>query len=195
MTRGVWKLIKNCLEQATFYRFSISWTRILPNGEITSKNQKGIDYYNMVIDKLLANGIEPMVTMLHYDLPETFVLYGGFTNILLVKYFLDYAKLLFETFGDRVKTWITFNEPYDYCIPGYGAGNYPPMGKASGEADYICMDTTLKAHAETYRLYKTHYAEKQKGKVGITLSSRFYFSKTNNISHVERAMQFSVSRY
>lgn len=149
----------------------------------------------MVIDKLLANGIEPMVTMLHYDLPETLVLYGGFTNILLVKYFLDYANLLFETFGDRVKTWITFNEPYDYCIPGYGAGNYPPMGKASGEADYICMDTTLKAHAETYRLYKTHYAEKQKGKVGITLSSRFYFSKTNNISHVERAMQFSVSRY
>ncbi|XP_073829952.1 myrosinase 1-like [Musca autumnalis] len=175
-----------------FYRFSISWSRILPDGLITSKNQKGIDYYNMVIDKLLANGIEPMVTMFHYDLPESLNLYGGFTNQLLIKYFLDYAQLLFDSFGDRVKVWITFNEPFDYCMPGYGEGNYPPMGKDSGIADYLCMDTTLKAHAETYRLYKGHYFEKQKGKIGITISSRFYYSKTNNTTLIDRAMQYSL---
>lgn len=147
----------------------------------------------MVIDKLLANGIEPMVTMFHYDLPEALNLYGGFTNLLLIKYFLDYAKILFENFGDRVKLWITFNEPYDYCMPGYGEGNFPPMGKDSGIADYLCMDTTLKAHAETYRLYKRDYFEKQRGKIGITISSRFYFSKTNNTTLIDRAMQYSVS--
>uniref|UniRef100_A0A1I8Q5D8 Myrosinase 1 n=1 Tax=Stomoxys calcitrans TaxID=35570 RepID=A0A1I8Q5D8_STOCA len=178
--------------KVNYYRFSISWSRILPDGSITSKNQKGIDYYNMIIDKLLENGIEPMVTMVHYDLPEALNLYGGFTNILLVKYFRDYANLLFESFGDRVKVWITFNEPYDYCIPGYGAGNYPPMGEDSGVADYLCMDTTLKAHAATYRLYREKYFEKQKGKIGITISSRFYFSKSNNTALVDRAMQYSL---
>lgn len=147
----------------------------------------------MIIDKLLANGIEPVVTMFHYDLPETLNLYGGFTNILLVKYFTNYAKLLFETYGDRVKIWMTFNEPYDYCIPGYGDGNYPPMGHEHGVADYLCMDTTLKAHAAVYRLYREKFFEKQKGKIGITLSSRFYFNKKNNATLVDRGMQYAVS--
>lgn len=147
----------------------------------------------MVIDKLLANGIEPMVTMFHYDLPETLNLYGGFTNQILSKYFANYAKLLFELYGDRVKLWITFNEPYDYCIPGYGDGNYPPMGQDHGVADYMCMDTTLKAHAKVYRLYKKEFYEKQKGKVGITLSTRFYFSKNKDSAIIDRAMQYSVS--
>ncbi|XP_065364707.1 myrosinase 1-like [Calliphora vicina] len=175
-----------------FYRFSISWSRILPNADISSKNQKGIDYYNMIINKLLENGIEPVVTMFHYDLPESLNLYGGFTNLELIKYFTNYAKLLFETYGDRVKVWITFNEPYDYCIPGYGDGNYPPMGHDHGVADYLCMDTTLKAHAEVYRLYRQNFFEKQKGKIGMTLSTRFYFSKTNNSSIIDRAMQYSL---
>lgn len=146
----------------------------------------------MVINKLLENGIEPMVTIYHYDLPEIFNLYGGFTNILMVKYFASYARLLFQTFGDRVKVWITFNEPYDYCMPGYGDGNYPPMGQDHGVADYICMDTTLKAHAEIYRLYRREFYEKQRGKIGLSLNTRYYFSKTNNSTIIERALQYSV---
>ena len=105
----------------------------------------------------------------------------------------NYAKLLFETYGDRVKIWMTFNEPYDYCIPGYGDGNYPPMGHEHGVADYLCMDTTLKAHAAVYRLYKEKFFENQKGKIGITLSSRFYFNKKNNATLVDRGMQYAVS--
>ncbi|KAL9881333.1 myrosinase 1-like [Glossina fuscipes] len=175
-----------------FYRFSISWSRILPNGDITSRNQKGIDYYNTVIDKLLDNGIEPLVTMFHYDLPEALNLYGGFTNYLFIDYFVAYARLLFESFGDRVKHWITFNEPFDYCIPGYGDGNYPPLGQDSGVADYLCMDNTLKAHAKTYQLYKMEFKDKQNGKIGITISSRYYFSKTNNATIIDRAMQYGL---
>lgn len=98
--------------QMDFYRFSIAWPRILPTGDITDVNEKGIEYYRKVIDKLLENNILPLVTMYHNDLPQRLQLLGGFTNDIIIKYFEDYARLLFERFGDRVKYWITFNEPF-----------------------------------------------------------------------------------
>ena len=90
----------------------------MPNADVSSKNQKGIDYYNMIINKLLENNIQPMVTMYHYDMPEELNNIGGLTNQLFILYFQFYAETLFENFGDRVKYWITFNEPSDYCVPG-----------------------------------------------------------------------------
>lgn len=178
--------------QVDFYRFSISWSRILPTGEVNVRNQAGIDYYNKIINSLLANNIQPLVTMYHYDLPEALNLFGGFTNQLLIRYFRDYSRVLFESFGDRVKHWITFNEPFEYCIHGYGEGNYPPMGQASGVADYLCMDNSLKTHAVIYRFYEQKYKAKQKGSIGITLSSRFYYTKPHNDSLIDRAMQYDV---
>ncbi|XP_053952402.1 myrosinase 1-like [Anastrepha ludens] len=176
-----------------FYRFSISWSRLLPKTDTTEKNQKAIDYYNMVIDKLLENNIEPMVTMFHYDMPDGLMKFGGFTNDIVIKYFRFYADILFETFGDRVKKWITFNEPFDYCLPGYGSAYFPPMIHAPGVADYICMDNLLKAHASAYRLYKAKYFHSQRGKVGITISSRFYYPKTNDAEDVvDRGLQYSL---
>lgn len=86
-----------------FYRFSISWSRILPNGDLSSINGAGIKYYNNLIDKLLESGIEPMVTMYHYDLPLALAKFGGLTNPILIEYFVEYADLLFSLFGDRVR--------------------------------------------------------------------------------------------
>lgn len=101
--------------QMDSYRFSISWARVLPKGDIANVNEEGIEYYNKLIDSLLEHNIEPMVTMYHYDLPLRLQQIGGFSNALIVDYFEAYAKLLFERFGNRVRYWITFNEPYIIC--------------------------------------------------------------------------------
>ncbi len=91
------------------YRFSIAWTRILPKGtgEI---NQKGIDYYNDLIDECLKYGIEPIVTMFHFDMPAALDERGSWGNPDSVQWFVDFARVLFENFGDRVKYWLTINE-------------------------------------------------------------------------------------
>lgn len=120
-----------------FYRFSIAWPRILPNGDISNVNEKGIDYYNKIIDNLLKHNIQPMVTMYHGDLPQRLQLFGGFTNSIIVEYFTDYARLLFERFGDRVKYWVTFNEPDIFCH-GYAISEEAPGTDLHGIGDYLC---------------------------------------------------------
>lgn len=92
--------------QMQFYRFSISWTRILPEGDLKVINDAGIDYYNRLIDNLLENGIEPIVTMFHHDLPQAFAPFGGLTNSIFIKHFVAYADLLFKLYGDRVRVQI-----------------------------------------------------------------------------------------
>lgn len=88
--------------QMDFYRFSIGWSRVLPDGDISSANEAGINYYNKLIDRLLENGIQPMVTMYHYDMPQNLQTFGGLTNQIFISYFEAYANLLFSWFGDRV---------------------------------------------------------------------------------------------
>ena len=91
------------------YRFSIAWTRILPNGD-GEVNQAGIDHYNDVINTCLEYNIEPLVTMFHFDMPAALDHRGSWSNPDSVKWFENYAKVLFENFGDRVKYWLTINE-------------------------------------------------------------------------------------
>ncbi len=99
------KLGVNC------YRFSIAWTRLLPNGT-GEVNQKGIEHYAQFIDDLLENGIEPCVTLFHWDMPQTLQEKGGFNNPDFPKWFSEYANLVFQSYGKKVKKFITFNEPY-----------------------------------------------------------------------------------
>lgn len=177
-----------------YYRFSISWSRVLPDGDVANVNEKGVEYYNKLINRLLESGIEPMVTMYHYDLPDALHKFGGLTNPIFIDNFVDYAKLLFERFGDRVKTWITFNEPFEFCNQGYGQGTLAPVIKANGIGEYLCADHTLKAHASVYHMYDKHYRHLYNGKVGITLNSLFFYSEKNDHDVVDRALQFKVNK-
>lgn len=93
------------------YRFSIAWTRIYPNGDDETVNEKGVAFYNVLIDELIKNDIEPIVTLYHFDLPDHLAKsIGGWTSKKIIPLFARYAKTCFERFGDRVKRWISINE-------------------------------------------------------------------------------------
>ncbi|WP_208586789.1 GH1 family beta-glucosidase [Gracilibacillus suaedae] len=95
------------------YRFSVAWPRIFPNGT-GEVNQEGLDYYHRLVDKLLENGIEPMCTLYHWDLPQALQDNGGWGNRDTIDAFVDYAELMFKEFSGKIKKWLTLNEPW--CI-------------------------------------------------------------------------------
>ncbi|XP_059652678.1 raucaffricine-O-beta-D-glucosidase-like isoform X2 [Cornus florida] len=177
------------------YRFSISWSRVLPTGSLSGGvNKEGIDYYNNLIDELLANGIKPFVTLFHWDLPQALEdEYGGFLSGRIVSDFCNYAELCFWEFGDRVKHWITLNQPWTYSVYGYADGSLAPgRGSSSpepirslnqqqncsygdpGREPYIVAHNQLLAHATAFNLYKEKFKASQKGMIGISLFSHWY---------------------
>jgi beta-glucosidase len=107
------------------FRFSISWSRILPNG--TGKiNQPGIDYYNQVIDYCIAQGVEPWVTIYHWDLPQALEVKGGWTNRDIIEWFTEYTTICAKYFGQKVKYWMIMNEPSVFSGAGYFFGIHAP---------------------------------------------------------------------
>jgi beta-glucosidase len=116
------------------FRFSLSWPRLMPNG-MNPVNQAGIDHYNRVIDFLLECGIDPWVTLYHWDLPHALELKGGWTNRDSVSWFADYAGVCARSFGDRVSNWMVMNEPSVFTGAGYFLGIHAP-GKR-GIANYL----------------------------------------------------------
>ena len=113
------------------YRFSIAWTRILPDGT-GRKSQEGIDFYHHVIDTCRKYHVEPLVTLYHYDLPESIYEAGGWENRNIVEQFVEYARICFEEYGQKVNYWVTINEPNYETLCCYGFGNYPPNVKDLG---------------------------------------------------------------
>lgn len=107
---------------------------------------------------------------------------GGFTNPIIVKYFEFYAKVLFENFGDRVKMWITFNEPLLFCLTGYGKGTAGPLIQAQGTGEYLCGHNSLLCHATVFHLYKEKFFKQQKGEIGIVMNFRQYYPKDASVS-------------
>ncbi|KAL0811274.1 hypothetical protein ABMA28_009690 [Loxostege sticticalis] len=181
-----------------FYRFSVSWTRILPNGFSDRINQAGLDYYNNLINELLNNNITPFVTMYHWDLPHNLQRLGGWANPLVVDWFVDYAKVLFDKFGDRVKNWITINEPKQICYEGYGSDLKAPFVNMSGIAEYICAKNILLAHARVYRLYDEEYRRLQNGTIGISLSCTWFEPASDTLDDNQAALdarQFDWGQY
>ncbi|KAH0849406.1 hypothetical protein HID58_096431 [Brassica napus] len=180
------------------YRFSISWTRIFPNG---------LEYYNSLIDTLLAKGIKPYVTLYHWDLPQALEdRYEGWLSRQVVDDFERYAFTCFKAFGDRVKYWITFNEPRGLTIQGYDTGIQAPgrcsllghwfckEGKSSVEP-YVVAHNILLSHAAAYHTYQRHFKKKQGGRIGMSLDAKWFEPMSDcdeDRDAARRAMDFGI---
>ena len=147
------------------YRFSIAWSRILPNG-IGPVNYKGIAFYNRVIDFCLELGIEPWITLYHWDLPEALQQKGGWTNREIVHWFNEFVLCCLKHFGDRVKHWMVLNEPMVFTGAGYFLGVHAPGKKglsnflAAAHHAALCQAEG----ARTIRSYQSDF------KIGTTFS-------------------------
>lgn len=179
-----------------FYRFSLSWPRILPTSFPDQINEKGVEFYNNLIDEMLKHNIEPMVTLYHWDLPQKLQELGGWTNPHIVDWFADYARAAFTLFGDRVKYWITMNEPQVVCNMGYGDVDMAPMLDIKGVADYMCTKNILMAHAKAYHIYNEEFRPQHGGVIFIAFSAQWYEPVTeNDVEAAYDANQFHVSKY
>ncbi|CAG0918060.1 unnamed protein product [Notodromas monacha] len=180
------------------YRFSVAWTRILPQGT-GEVNQAGIDYYNNLIDALLAAGIQPMVTLYHWDLPQALQDRGGWLSNESPDWFDEYAAILFREFGDRVNLWITFNEPWVFCVLGYGTGEHAPGEKDLAWNPYTCTHNVLKSHARAYHRYHDEFAaQNPTAQIGITLNVGMALAANDapeTIAASERDMNFNMGWY
>lgn len=148
------------------YRLSTSWSRILPEGK-GKINQKGIDFYDRLVDELLEDGIDPAVTLYHWDLPQALQDIGGWGNRDTIEYFAEYAAYMYNTLGDRVKKWITHNEPWVAAYAGNLAGRHAPGLKDFPLAVQVSHHLML-SHAKAVEAYRG-YNDKN-GKIGITLN-------------------------
>lgn len=147
------------------YRFSLAWPRLLPNG-VGKIQPQGFDFYNRLIDELLENGIEPLITAYHWDLPQVLQDQGGWANREIVDQFEYYTTHIATAFGDRVKDWITINEPWCVSWLGYMSGIHAPGVRNRKEALAAAHHTAL-AHAASSRVIKNLVPN---SKVGITLN-------------------------
>ncbi|KDP28152.1 hypothetical protein JCGZ_13923 [Jatropha curcas] len=186
------------------YRFSISWSRLIPNGR-GPVNPKGLQYYNNLINELISHGIQAHVTLLNYDHPQALEdEYGGWISRKMVKDFTNYADVCFREFGDRVSTWTTINEPNIFAVGGYDQGITAPgrcsfpfgfncsKGNSSYEP-YLAGHHMLLAHASTVRLYRKKYQRKQDGTIGVNLYAFWLLPLTNSTEDVtatQRAIDF-----
>ncbi|XP_047540272.1 myrosinase 1-like [Vanessa atalanta] len=179
-----------------FYRFSIAWTRLMPSGFPHTVSEDGKKFYNDLIDALLEKGIEPVVTLYHWDLPQSLQDLGGWTNPLVSDWFADYARVAFSLFGDRVKTWITLNEPIIFCEIVYNTAMHAPGILSAGVGNYLCNKHAMLAHAKAWRIYDEEFKPKYNGKV--SLSNQILWLEPDNENDVEiteTSRQFMVGMF
>lgn len=158
------------------YRFSIAWTRIIPNGT-GEVNKKGIEFYNNLIDELISYNIEPIVTMYHFDLPYELEKKGGWNNRETIDAFVDYAKVLFDNFGHKIKYWLTINEQ-NTMILHPGAIGVPKGGKLPSKKElYQQNHNMLLAQAKVMSLC---HKVCPNGKIGPALNITSMYGETCN---------------
>ncbi|KAJ9551456.1 hypothetical protein OSB04_015501 [Centaurea solstitialis] len=188
------------------YRFSISWARILPRGRFGEVNPAGIFFYNKLIDNLILKGIEPFVTLFHSDFPQELEdRYGSWLNPEIREDFVHMAEVCFKSFGDRVKYWITINEPNIFVEHAYKKGLFPPSRCSkpfgtclAGNSDVeppIAMHNMLLAHGMTAKLYHENFQPKQGGSIGLVMHCYMFEPLTDSDldrKAVKRAFAFNI---
>jgi beta-glucosidase len=166
------------------FRFSISWSRILPNGT-DGINLAGIDFYNRVIDFCLDMNIEPWITLYHWDLPLELEKRGGWTNRNIIKWFGDFVALCFKCFGDRVKNWIVLNEPMVFTGAGYFLGIHAPGRK--GLNNFLAASHhAAMCQAEGARIIRSLST---KARIGTTFSCSYIQPYRNSIQDFSAAIR------
>ncbi|WP_297632306.1 glycoside hydrolase family 1 protein [uncultured Clostridium sp.] len=162
------------------YRFSVAWARVLPNGK-GEVNEKGLRFYEDLIDELIENDIEPVLTIYHWDLPQALQdLYGGWESREVIEDFTNYCKVLFQRFNKKVKYWVTLNEQNVFIGLGYQAGLHPPAVKNTRrmlEANHIAN----LANASAINLFREMGIE---GKIGPSFAFGPNYAYTCNPNDV-----------
>ncbi|TPX41416.1 hypothetical protein SeMB42_g05584 [Synchytrium endobioticum] len=183
---------------AQAYRFSVSWSRIYPQGT-GAVNQAGLAFYNNLVNAVIAAGMIPIGTLYHWDLPQAlFDKYGGWTNAQIINDFNAYADTIFNALGDRVKLWLTMNEPYSECYQGYNGGKWPPGITNNISAQLVCDHNHILAHATAVNTYKTKY-HSQGGRISWVYvcdwNEPLNATSPADQAASQAALEFEIARY
>ena len=163
----------------TAYRFSVSWSRVLPEGR-GRVNAKGLGFYERLVDALLARGIAPNVTLYHWDLPAALDDRGGWLNPDVADWFADYARVMYRALGDRVPMWATLNEPWVVTDGGYLHGALAPGHKNLFEAP-IASHNLMRSHGAAVQAYRAE----AKQKIGLVVNLEPKYPASNEPADVE----------
>ncbi len=167
------------------YRFSVAWSRVLPAGT-GAENQAGLDFYSRLVDALLEKGIRPFVTLYHWDLPQALEDRGGWGERATAEAFGEYAALMGRTLGDRVRDWITLNEPLASVTAGYVFGVHAP-GKTDPKLAFQVSHHLNLAHGHAVRALRSTVAD---SRVGITQVSMPVYSASDSDADREAAHRY-----
>lgn len=170
------------------YRFSVAWPRVLPQ-RTGAANTAGLDFYDRLVDALLEAGIEPWLTLYHWDLPQVLQDAGGWPSRSIVPAFVHYADVVSRRLGDRVKRWITINEPWCVCHLGHRIGNHAPGIQDGAQMLRACHHVLL-AHGRAVPVLR---ANAPGAKVGITLNLQPTYPASSSMWDVEEARKVDAS--
>jgi beta-glucosidase len=174
---------------ACAYRFSVSWPRVLPAGT-GAVNQRGLDFYQRLVDALLDAGVQPLINLFHWDLPQALQDRGGFANPEVVGWFTDYAAQVASNLGDRVKDWMTFNEPAVFAFLGHADGIHAP-GLRDWPTAIRVADNELRAHAAAAQAIR---AVVDGPKIGVAIDVNQVAPASDSARDRRAATQWSAAR-
>ena len=171
------------------YRFSVSWPRVMPEGYGTV-NEKGLQFYIDLVNELTEAGIEPMVTLFHWNLPTAIYELGGWENPQVVDWFEQYTDVVTTALGKKVKYWMTFNEPQLFIGAGLNAGVFAPFEKKSTEALMRISKNVYLAHGKAVRIIRKNC---QNSIVGMAPTGEIVIPRDMNAESIDRARKLSFS--